>query len=243
MAATPTKSAAKPSVIRNALGSMEAPVKPDYIDAGYQDAIKFNPNSGIIQYGTYEFRADQVGLKPNIKTYTYDDYLAEQAKPSDRFGFAASKLYGEPKTEAELRAGFIETANAMAKGREGGMTPNSSVNIGQSMSGAIMSGTDNSMGTIGYKKPVPASYATAIQIDDNTFEIARYNIPTDIEFINKLNASASNLSANAAMGQVTDSSRPVGRTARLGKPNYSRAASILAGQQSPLGGASTTLGS
>ena len=62
--------------------------------AGYQDSLLFNPHTNVIRYGSYEFFADQVGIKPeapemvNKAKNAAADYEKNEQIP------ASQKLYG-----------------------------------------------------------------------------------------------------------------------------------------------------
>ncbi len=229
--------------------------KPNFVNAGYDNSLQFDPASGIIKYGAYEFFADQVGNKSSTSKFTFDDYrrsLEPQTSPSYNFWGSSQRLYSPPKplpaldpaTEGKLRADFVAAAQARAVGDAGGMRTVQSQprQIGMSMSGPIMDNSPMAFGSMNRSYEALPSVTKVNQVDDNTFEISTYEVPKDIDFVNRLNERAKNLNANVELGQVSDANRPAGGTARLGKPNYSRAATVLAGESAPLGGAKTTLG-
>lgn len=208
--------------------------------AGYQDALEFDPASGIIKYGNYEFFADQVGVKSIKDTFSLDTY--RNSYQGQNSGMLSNG--NRPKTDADwknlfvadLQRGAVQKTTATPADNLYGGNRVERYDIGvNSPSGfSVVSDVD--------KKRV-APLRGVNDLGDGKFEVTTYNIPSNIEFINKLNAEAVKLSTNAAAGQVTDASRPAPSNSRLGKPNYSRAATVLAGEQNPLGGASTVLGS
>lgn len=226
-----------------------------YVNAGYDNSLQFDPASGIIKYGAFEFFADQVGNKAGSSKFTFEDYRRslEPTEPSFGIWGASQRLYSPPKplpaldpaTESKLRADFAAAAQARAGGDAGGtrtVQPQQR-KVGLSMTGApVYASTPAIFGGARTVEALP-SYNKVDQVDADTFEISTYEVPKDIDFVNRLNAQAKNLNANTELGQVTDASRPAGATGRLGKPNYSRAATVLSGESAPLGGAKTTLGS
>jgi hypothetical protein len=185
---------------------------------GYQNSLEFDPTSGIIKYGNYEFFANQVGERGPSRTFTYDDFRNTQG--------AGSRIYN---TEAKMREAFDQAAQALA----GGYIGNPPSKTGNAI-------VDNSpRGRAQYS----AAFQSVNKVDNNTYQIDTYNIPSNVEFIEKLNKQATNLQQNAAVGQETDPSRPRPGNSRLGKPNYSRAATVLSNDTNALGGASAVLGS
>lgn len=206
----------------------------NYKPAGYQNSLMFDPSRGVIKYGNYEFFADQVGVKPQTQTFTFDKY-----KQSLQAAGGITPFTG--MNEQQMRAQFAKDVESGALREAPKPTGMAAVLYNAPAYDRVnVSRNTNGIDAIGMA-PIP-EYRNVQQKDADTYSVTSYDIPKDIEFVNRLNADAANLSANAAQGQVTDSSRPNPNNARLGKPNYSRAATILAGEQAPLGGAATTLG-
>ena len=207
------------------------------VKAGYDNSLDFDPASGIIKYGSYEFFANQV-VTPTVQKLTIDNYLESKnyrAMQNAPVMGLANKLYGvntPVKPDSKTYAEFEKAVTSGAfRGFDKAAFENRST-IDQDFNIKKQGWADFSGNAVReYNK-----------LEDGSFEVKNYAIPSDINFVNELNKKAVNLNANAAMGQVSDSQRPVGGTSRLGKPNYSRAASILSGEASPLGGSSNPLG-
>lgn len=220
-----------------------------YQKAGYQDSLLFDPARGIIKYGSYEFFADQVGVKPQTQTFKFSDYQRSFApKPGD--AYAALSPFGR-MNETQMREQFAKDVQSGALRPAPKPTGMWAALYDATRAPAYErvidpSATASPWDSIGYKAPSP--YRNVQQADADTYSVTTYDIPKGIEFVNKLNAMASNLAANAAQGQVTDANRPNPKNARLQKPNYARAATVLTGgalahaSASTLGATSTLLG-
>lgn len=210
-----------------------------YQKAGFDNSLEFDPTSGIIKYGNYEFFADQVGAAPDVNEFTFADYKKSYQNNPEFFGDKTgtgdyAKLSDDElrkRFDTDVQSGFLSAAE-----------PNrASALYGNQVSPYQRTEPAKQLG--GIPSGISAPFRNIERIDGDTYKSTSYKIPGGLEFLNKLNAQAVQLSASAALGQVTDTSRPVPGNSRLGKPNYSRAATVLAGEQSPLGGAKTTLGS
>lgn len=204
-----------------------------YNPAGYQNALQFDAGSGIIKYGRYEFFANQV-VAPKKSTLTFDSYVESKAPRQSILSQFAGQLYRP--TEAQTQQMRVDFAKDVQSGAFTGYAKTPPTSSGQN---------GGNVGMFDFKELSgrnDPSFREVIQVDANTFEVNNYKIPGDIDFINKLSEKAVNINTNAELGQTTDGQRPSGGSSRLGKPNYSRAATILSGETSPLGGAAASLG-
>lgn len=63
---------------------------------GYQDSLEFDPINGIMKYGNYEAYASELGVKPQSKKVTLDDYIAAVQKASQPsvMGAATANIFG-----------------------------------------------------------------------------------------------------------------------------------------------------
>lgn len=225
-----------------------------YKPAGYQDSLQFDPASGIIKYGNYEFFADQVGVQPSRQTFDFDTYRKSFAGTQPVAGglsnIDSARMMFASMDETAMRQQFakdVQSGVLREAAKPTGMAALAGKLYGtpayERAEAPTWAGITGAWQAAGYTAPSP--YRNVQQTDPNTYSVTSYDIPKDIEFVNRLNTMAANLSSNAAAGQTSDpdaAKRSAAGNSRLGKPNYSRAATILAGEQSPLGGAATTLG-
>lgn len=210
-----------------------------YQKTGYDKALEFDPASGIIKYGQFEFFADQVGVKPTTQTFDFNTYKASVASQPIVLGQNSTSANLPDNILRQQFATDVQAGNVRMASR----TPQEMLYGGSSAAYEIGPATVSTGAGNVPVAPNGNRFSNVQKKDPDTFSVTSYEIPSDIEFVNRLNAQAAQLATASAQGQVTDSSRPTPGNARLGKPNYSRAATVLAGEQAPLGGAKTTLGS
>jgi hypothetical protein len=202
------------------------------IKAGYGDQLNIDPSKGSMQYGAYEFLINQYVKPRQQDTLSYSQY---------RSNYQGSKM-----SEADIRKSFDTLTNSASPGR---LHETASVPIAAQMYKPEQSTIDglskqpNAMvagGQIGNR--TNAAYTEYKRLDKDTYQVSQYDIPRDKDFLQRLNNEATRINTASQQGNVTDPNRPAGQTGRLGRPNYSRASTILAGESGGLGGAATQLG-
>lgn len=204
-----------------------------FIKTGYKDSLLFNPNTGVIKYGAYEFLADQVGAPATKQSFNFADYkksiIPTGSNPINNQYLNMTDAQLRQQFATDIKAGVLSPASQGVQVGAQGLYQNS---------GPYQRNVPTGPG----QSPAPANPNRFIQQNGDVFDVTSYNIPTDIEFVNKLSQESNRLNQAAQQGNVTDPNRPAGQTGRLGKPNYSRASTILAGESGGLGGAATQLG-
>lgn len=176
--------------------------------AGYQNALDFDPVNGIVKFGNYEAFVTQL-VKPTSQQFKFDDYLAA-LDPLSGSGMATQSM-ATSKTPAEiakLKEQFLSdlsggrlsyttepanTGSAITSNQALPATTKPRLVIGGTGSGLPWAGAPSDNGT-------PAAFRKVIDLGNGTYGVDTYGIPDDQEagynLLNKLSA------ASLGIGQV-----------------------------------------
>lgn len=183
---------------------------------GYQDSLEFDPINGIMKYGNYEAYASEMGVKPQSKKVTLDDYIAsvQKSAQSGPMGIAASNMFMGQITEQQRKQyrpqfeAYMDSFFGGGNGRAIKNEPNTafggigSINTnpnGQDLFGVGYSGTDIWGRLDDQNKEKNFSRVSAAKkLGADEYEIVTYDIAKDQDagfgLLNQINNRAAQLS-------------------------------------------------
>lgn len=154
-----------------------------YQKTGYQNLLDFDPITGVIKYGAYEVFANQFGVNKQVTKYNYDDY-----KKSFTGSDIASRINQKP--DADMRKQFasdVQNNNlSMNNNIAGFLNGDNGKYLRNSDDGPFTPGKST-------KQTADNQFNQVSKIDDNNYEVSSYQIPQDVDFINKIGQAAHGL--------------------------------------------------
>lgn len=156
--------------------------------AGYENALDFDPENGIVKFGSYEAFVKDLGIKPQREEFKYQDYL----KNVTSLGTATRELAGMTSADRDkkMREQFERdvTAGTVPKAPE------------RAQYTGVAIPRENRTGPIGgYSNPAPAapSFRKVERLGPDSFAVEEYSIPNDqvkgYELLNEISRRASGL--------------------------------------------------